>query len=490
MKCLPYILSLSLCLSSACTDKEDKLFGMSSLDKTVQNDRDVSRQIPSKTLPQSLGELSYGDLASFEGSFGGYPLWVSNNPEDVLSYGLLSSTRPPSSKKSRSEEAGAPRPDLIWYEEGVLASESQGCREGTYRGLNLYLAHILSSSHLRGDRRLSIIAEADEPLFLSFGGQLGTTSWSDLWGYRTIRSDWLGALVARDGLNRLGSLGLDFSPLSGERMLEAGEHQVIASIRADSLVEGGFTLESQGGCFALHIFAHQGDLDLESQFPDFADGDVKWPGWYQGSGYGRAAGLYEGSTWSGAAHRSITEVSGAFGWRLFDAQQSPVALGHHGDSAQVLFGGYGVVYEPRITLSNDTEQCLTARIGFTSYVNLALRSGKSPLGDQRTPSVHDLDMSDPSKRPTMIWNGPIQFSQQLRGGEMVDQRVDVILTPEIKYHEWDHPDHVPQGLHEPLFRWDMHAGETRAAIFHIPVPGYIVAPAALTVETEPCQSQQ
>ena len=87
----------------------------------------------------------------------------------------------------------------------------------------------------------------------------------------------------------------------------------------------------------------------------------------------------------------------------------------------------------------------------------------------------------------MIWNGPIQFSQQLRSGNMVDQRVEVILKPEIKAHERNQPNQVASGLHTELFRWDMEAGETRAAIFHIPVPGYIVAPAALTVFTTPCQ---
>ena len=484
MRYLAYTLFILICSITGCADDLDELSDHSSASKAAQTEsKDVSQ-----SSPKTLGELSYQELGEFEGEFGGYPLWVSNNPEDVLSYGLLSSTRPPRSAHPRSEVAEAPLPELIWYDEGTLASESQGCREGTYRGLNLYLAHILSSSHLRGDRRLSIIAEADESASLSFAGDLGSTSWSDLWGYKTVRSDWLGAQIAKDSLNRLGNLGLDYSPLTGETFMEAGEYQVVASVRADSLVEGGFTLESQGGCFALHVVAHQGDIDLEQGLPDYALGDVKWPGWYQGAGYGRAAGLYEGATWAGAAFYSLTGPAQAFGWRLLDAKQSPVALGHHKDSAQVLFGGYGVVYEPRITLSNDTQQCLSAQVGFTSYANFAPRPGEQSLGQQRTASVRDLEASDPSKRPTMIWNGPMQFSQQLRNGQMIDQRVEVILKPEIKAHERNQPDQVPNGLHTTFFRWDMLPGETRAALFHIPVPGYIIAPAALTVVTTPCKS--
>lgn len=483
MKHLAYSLPLLTCLFIGCAHDGDERFADSSANKAANSESDTFSQ----PHPKSLAELSYQALDIFEGEFGGYPLWVSNNPEDVLSYGLLSSTRPPASYQPRSEVVDAPSPQLIWYEEGLKVSEAQGCRPGTFRGLNLYLAHILASSHLRGDRRLSIVAEADEALQLSVAGDIGTSNWSDLWGYKTVRSDWLGAQIAKDSLNRLGSLGLDFSPLSDELVLESNEYQVLASVQADSLVEGGFTLESQGGCFALHVIAHQGELDLEKGLPEYALGDVKWPGWYQGSGYGRAAGLYEGATWLGSEYYSINEPVQAFGWRLFDAKQSPNAFGHHRDSAEVLFGGYGVVYEPRITLNNETDKCLSAHIGFTSYANLAPRVGKSSLGDKRTPSIGDLKVSEPSKRPTMIWNGPIQFSQQLRSGNMIDQRVEVILKPKIKAHERNQPNQVASGLHTELFKWDMEAGETRAAIFHIPVPGYVVAPAALTVFTTSCQ---
>ena len=468
-------LSLTLVVLSACAD----LLGGEGLEGQDKTLADAERS-------RSLGELPFSALWDIEGSFGGAPLWVSNNPEDVDSYGVLSSTRGPTQSASRALVEGSPSPELLWDEAGRAVSEAQGCAEGSFRRLDLYLAHILSSRHLSGRRRLSVVVEADEALELSYEGQMGTSGWSDLAGYKTTRADWLGAQIARDALNRSASLGLGGSPLEGRLSLRTGERAALHSLSADSLVEGGFSLESVGGCFALHVIAHDEALELSGPLPPYALGDVKWPGWYQGGGYGRAAGLYEGSSWLGEAGAELSLEEGAVGWRLFDAKNSPVALGRHGDSAELLFGGYGVVYEARLKLSNAGAECLSAHVGFTSYVKLALREGEPALNDERTPSVADLHKSDPDKRPSMLWNGPIQFSQQLRNGSLADQRVDVILTPSIAQDEWGSPINVPKGLHKPLFRWDLEPGEERLVSLLVPVPGYIVAPAAITVEPKPC----
>lgn len=466
---------LSVFLFVACAD----LLGTDGVDSTEkENLATVSRL--------TLGELRYESLMDFEGSFKGAPLWVSNNPEDVEGYGLLSSTRVFGAQPPRSHLEEAPSPTLIWEESGKASSMAQGCTEGTFNRLNLYLAHILSSRHLSGGRRLSIVIEADQPLSLSYYGQLGTTGWSDLQGFKTTRADWLGAQVALDTLNRADLLNLKSSPIQGQVTLEGGELYPLKTIQAESLIEGGFSLESEGGCFALHVIAHDAPLDVSQGLPAFAQGDVKWPGWYQGRGYGRASGLYEGSEWLGEATVDFDLEQGAFGWRLFDARHSPVALGRHADSAELLFGGYGVLYEARVNLRNASTQCLSAHMGFTSYVSLALKAGETPLEDRRTPSVADLHRSDPNRRPSMLWNGPIQLSQQLRGGELIDQRFDVILTPTIAQDEWGSPINVPKGIHKPLLRWDMEPNEERFASILIPVPGYIVAPAALTVEVKPC----
>jgi hypothetical protein len=437
---------------------------------------------------RDLSQLTFASLSPLQGEFGDAPLWVSNNPEDVEGYGVLTSTRQINAYEPRSFEHDAPLPDLKWTEAGRAESAAQGCAEGTFKDLNLYLAHILSQRHLHGGRRLSVVIEADGALTLTYGGQLGTTGWSDLLGYKTIRADWLGAQVATDALNRSTFLGTSNSPIRGSVPLSQGERYILKTVQADSLIEGGFSLSSDTSCFAVHVIAHDEQLDPNAPLPGFAMGDVKWPGWYQGGGYGRAAGLYQGSTWRGEVSASLSTSKEAFGWRLFDHTQSPKALARHGDSADILFGGYGVVYNPRITLSNESDQCLSAHVGFTSYVQLAPRDGMKSLGDTRAPSVRDLEYSEPSKRPSMIWNGPIQVSQELRDGSIIDNRHSVILSPELTREDRQNPDQVASGLHHSLFRWDILPGEHRASSIEIPVPGYIVAPAALTVEVTPCSS--
>lgn len=468
---------LVLLLSFACADDSDYP------EDLIQDKTKTVQEIPSN--PQDLSQLRYADLKSLSGEFTGYPLWVSNNPEDVTGYGVLSSTRPQEAKGSRSQERGAPLPDLIWGDAGVSASEAQGCSVGTFRGLNLYLAHILSSRHLSGSRRLSIVVEATEALTLRYGGLLGTTSWSDPSGMKTVRPDWLGAKVAHDALMRAMTLSLEAGRAQGQVSLTNGERFAIETLSVDSLVEGSFTLES-AGCFAVHVIAHDQAYDPSLPLPSYASGDVKWPGWYNGVGFGRASGLYEGSLWEGRGDIEITQEKQAFGWKMFDADGSPAALGRHGDSAELLFGGYGVVYSSEINLTNSTQSCVSAHVGFTSYVNLKMKEGVDKLGDVRTPSVRDLNLSDPSARPSMLWNGPLLLSQQLGDGSMVDQLHEVIMTPTIARDEWGSPNNIPRGLHKKLFRWDLKPGENRLARLHIPVPGYIVAPAAITVETSPC----
>jgi len=469
-------ISLLICVSYGCADLLEPEGSAPATEKTR-----------AQGYGRSLGELPYQDLQSLEGSFRGAPLWVSNNPEDVEGYGLLSSTRVTEPQpRPRALTEGAPSPELQWAEAGVKVSELQGCTVGSFKRLNVYLAHILSSRHLSGGRRLSVVVEADDDLSLSYQGALGTTTWSDIRGFKTTRAEWLGAQVAQDALNRSSALRARGAQIEGEVSLEGGARFILKTIEVESLVEGGLSLTSEGGCFALHVIAHDRPLDPLDPLPGFARGDVKWPGWYQGQGFGRASGLYEGSEWLGEASATLEPEVGAFGWRLFDEAHSPVALGRHADSAEVLFGGYGVVYEARLQLSNPSDVCVSAQLGFTSYANLTLKAGEAPLGALRTPSVADLAKSDPSARPSMLWNGPIVLSQQLRSGALVDQRHSVILTPTIAQDEWTSPINVPKGIHKPLLRWDLSPGEERLASLLIPVPGYIVAPAALTVELSAC----
>ena len=426
---------------------------------------------------QRLGALSYGELQPIEGYFTGDLLWVSNNPEDVLGYGILSSTQPPLASTPRSDLIEAPLPDLTDESLASWGERFPGCPLGEVDRVDLYLAHILSGDHLSGQRRISVVAQSSLPVDVKWSGELWTSSWSDLWGYKTVRPDWIGARVAQFRLKTA------HYPSVVERatLMGGGDWRVIAELRADSLVEGAMHIEVEGGCAALHVIAHDDPL---SELPqEYARGDVKWPGWYQGGGHGRAAGLYEGGEWSGEARAEITQAESAFGWRLFDERHSPSALARHGDSAKLLFGGYGVVYESTLHLTNRADQCVSATLSFASFAKLATYEGTPPLGDERTISLKDLERTDPQRRPTMLWNGPISVDQQLRGGAWSESTQDVILTPNANADDVE----VASGLTRALLKWDMNPGEQRAVIVKIPVPGYIVAPAGLVFETRPCR---
>lgn len=429
-------------------------------------------------MSSTLSTLSYAQLMNLSGEFIGTPLAVSNNPEDVEGYGLLFSTNPPMENTPRSHHPQAPSPYPIINDEIDQWFETpKGCQEGWVKDLHLYVAHILSDKHLAGQRQLSIVVTADKATKVSWQGMLDTSSWSDWQGYKTIRPDWIGAQIANNSLHSNHIL-YGYHPMK-EVSLHAGEWKTLEHITAESLVEGALTLHAEGGCIAIDVIAHDEALTHVPQ--KYAIGDVKWPGWYQGMGYGRSAGIYEGSQWLGAGSYKIDQATSAFGWKFFDIEQSPTALVRHGDSASVLFGGYGVIYNAHIKLKNPLDQCISAHFGFTSYANLALKSDISRLADTRTPSVEYLNQTDPNKRPSMLWNGPIYIEQQLRDGQWFDQKENVILT--ATHHQ---QQGIANGLHQPLFRWDLNPGESRQAKFFIPVPGYIVAPAALTVETNPC----
>ena len=465
----------ALCLSALCLSA---CAGEGSGEGGEGGVGDKSNPTPPSAPPTRLSELRYGALKTLSGAFTGAPLWVSNNPEDLRGFGLLSSTRPPDAFAPRGDAYGVPYPDLEVLNEAAWRETQAGCPIGEVRQIDLYLAHILSSAHLSGERRLSVQIEAGATGGKArWSARVGTTTWSDLRGYKTTRDDWLGARVAAFRL----ALS-EGAPLEGQLTLAPGQRHTITTVTAESLVEGVVRLEVEGGCAAVHVIAHSGEPPTLT--PPYAAGDVKWPGWYNGKGYGRAAGLYEGGEWLGSGSHDIQGAREAFGWRLFDAQQSPKAIARHGDSAEVLFGGYGVVYEASVSLKNTAAECVSAQVGFTSYADLALKSGVTPLGDARAPSSAYLNLTDPARRPSMLWNGPLHARYQLRGGERTTLERAVVLTPTGASPS--DPTATASGLTAPLFRLNMEPGEAREVRVRLPVPGYIVAPAALTAEVTPC----
>ena len=430
-----------------------------------------------------IGTLQYQALERPAGTFHGPPLMVSNNPEHVYTFGLLASTSPPVTAPVEPRGSDSPQPTIIGIDDAHWADRFDGCNQGQVKRIDLYLAHILDREMAR-DRRLSIVVEGSDtvPTTIEWSVELGTSHWSDFRGYKTKRKDWLGAHIARTRM----SYDEPSHQSSSRIQLDPGQSHVIATVRAKSLVEGIARLQGYDGCFKVHIVAHPPG-GLESNLVRYAEGDVLWPGWSNGAGYGRAAGLFEGNRWRGHTQKTLTSLEETFGWLILDASTSPSALARHGDSSDILFGGYGVVYEFETELTNETNRCISVLPAFTSYARFASDS-PSYSDAARTPSWSTLRLNRPRAFPTMVWNGPVHAEYELRGGASHRQSSDVILTVDIKSQERANPDRVIRSLSTTLFRLDMTPGEQRTVVVKFPVPGYIVAPVAIAFETRPCES--
>ncbi len=422
-------------------------------------ERTAGRESALSQVAADPGKLRWSQLQPLQGSPTGAPLFVSNNPEHVGGFGVLAGVPYPSLSLAKPERhAGAPLAQ--WTGGAVDAS----CPNGGIKNFGVYLAHILPPS-LGADRRLTLAVVAGVDATVHVRGSMGTTDWSVNGSPRTTRTDWLGAEVAKSF----------FFANPGVRTLhaKAGQLLVIESIPVVSLVEGRFHLESDA---CLHPFTIAHSANLGSVLPGhYAPGDVKWPGWYQGQGYGRAAGVYEADGWTGTQTLTIAQVPSVQGIGVLSAKESLRALARHGDSAQVLFGNYGVLYDQTVTLENLTGACVNVALDFVSYVDRNNRP-------DRTPTVEFFQSTPKVETPTMFWNGPLMTEA---GGQ------GKMHHPVLRYaptsSELANPTRAVGSMRQTIASIRMQPGHRESVRVRLPVTGYIVAPAAITAEAKVCE---
>ena len=73
----------------------------------------------------------------------------------------------------------------------------------------------------------------------------------------------------------------------------------------------------------------------------------------------------------------------------------------------------------------------------------------------------------PDRRPTMLWNGPVEVHQELSSGGWVSDTQSVVLTP--TKGRGDHE--VVSGMIKPLLMWRLQPNELRSMRIKVPVPG-------------------
>ncbi len=406
------------------------------------------------------GQLRWSDMQPLEGAPVGEPLFVSNNPEHVGGFGILAGVPYPGLSLRRAQRAPE-APAAHWTGEPI----DPACPGGGVRSFGVYLAHILNAD-LGAGRRVTLVVVPEDDATVHVHGDMGTTDWSVGGVPRTIRTDWLGADLAKSFF---------FRPhLLPERTFEgkAGEMLTIDSQLATSLVEGRYHIESDS---CLHPFTIAHAANLGGVLPGhYAPGDVKWPGWFEGQGYGRAAGVYESDRWEGEQAVVIGDVPSVQGVGLLTASDSMEALARHEDSADLLFGNYGVLHDQTLHLDNETGECVEARVELVSYID---RNGQP----DRTPTEAFFRETAGAYTPSMLWNGPV---------EVLSSAGALLFHPVLRYAptaaEQADPHRAMASMRKALATVRVEAGDTEAVQVRLPVPGYIVAPVALTVESRPC----
>ena len=424
------------------------------------------------------GALRWNQMQPVQTQAGGKPMFVSNNPELVRGLGILAGVPHPGLSLSGGQRAsGAPLAQWEICEPGTTRCVPGSslpvadrvidpqCPQGGLRDFGVYLAHILPAD-LGAQRRLSFALHADDDVTVRVRGLMDTSDWSSQGVMLTTQKSWIGARIAETF----------FFGNPPERTIQIPKGQLVTidTKQAKSLVEGRFDVETTGGCVYPYTVAHT-EAALQALPGNYAPGDVKWPGWFNGQGLGRAAGVHDGDRLSGSQTVRIRTPNGVQGVGVLSQPESLPALAKHGDSADVLFGNYGAMYEQTFEIVNETAQCLHVAVEFVSYIDRNSTPGRTPTARffQQTQSAGTI--------PTMFWNGPLQVTT--KSGPTLHHAV-LNYTPTEA--ELANPDSAVRSMRHPLTTVPIPVGESQVVHVDLPVPGYIVAPAAFTFSARPC----
>ena len=401
------------------------------------------------------GALTWAQLQTPAVSFSGGPLFVSNNPEVFTGYGVLAATQGGSPIGWGRRSAGAP----LGTWNGVDGAPE--CEDGGYTSFGVYLAHIRGS--WVSNAAVSVVLEAPEGARVVVRGALGTTQWSDAGGYKTIRESWLSAVVAKAYFNGTSS--------SRTFELPPGQPVVVAEQTVQSLMEGRLEISADACVNAMTVASPPGRAT--DHLNRAAAGDVKWPGWYGGVGHGRAAGVFGHDAVEARAALTFRSM-GVQGVGLLRPEESIVAIGRPSDSAEILFGNYGATIDLALTLVNETGVCAETQIEFVSYID------KGEVVD-RTPTQAFFDRARWTNPPTMFWNGPVRATMN---GSTSEHHVVLRAAPSAA--ERSNPNLAMQSMRKTLGNVRLDDGEEGTVRVEFPVPGYIVAPIAVTALVSPC----
>jgi hypothetical protein len=388
----------------------------------------------------------------------GNQMFISNNPERVQSYGILAATVLPNGVEGTRRDAAqykmnAPSATFV----GSSALE-EGCPAGMVTSTEVYIAHIMDV-----EGYVSLGARADADVKLEVTGELGFSPWS-------LTRD--PSFISARSIRNLVNGNAKTTSLS----IAAGKYAQITAAKgklnslSDGYVDGRVSLRStNGACFAPYVIA-QPSASNSAVPTKFAVGNIAWKGWYNGQGFGRGTGMYEGDRVEGKIEAKLPSTGKSVGYRLGTAKQSVQAVYRLADSSEINFGNYGTVMALSGTVAGPSTGCVDVAVEMVSYVGVDAEA--TPTYEVVRTKL-GLSAASPTR---MVWNGP--FALEI--GKAPAVKGNVVLWGDLK--EKGDASAPAVNMRRTIATMSGVGGaKVQPFNLSIPVPGLITAPLAVVL---------
>ncbi|MFP2896398.1 hypothetical protein [Corallococcus sp. 4LFB] len=378
----------------------------------------------------------------------------SNNPETITSNGLLFSTQfTPGIKRGDTASYGytvnAPAATLV--RSNAL---DPSCPAGAVKDVGVYIAHIHASN---GYVAVGVTPTASGTIEVA--GDLAFGAWT------TRDPNFVSNKVTQDYFFTAGG------PAKVNVAVSANTYkQLDVAGGGGGYIDGRLNLRSTV-CFYVHTIAQASAAAPAAVPSTWAKGNVAWEGWFNGTGYGRGAGVYSGDKVVGSQSFSLPGAGFARGYIAANSTQAYGAKFYYADSAPVNFGSYGNFYDQTFTVTNSAASgCMNVRAEFVSYAGTG-------ANDRPTYSVYNAMSSVPS----VYWNGPLRYIPS--GSTSFSPVEDVIVYASKNFST---PSAIVPTMRHGIEVRRVNAGASTTFRIQLGVPGLISSPGAFVFTSESC----
>ena len=290
----------------------------------------------------TTGIVPLTSLKNLEGGLSGSRIWKSNNPEVIRGDGwLMQNARTDATRGGAATPLTGTNAAYLFYIN----------KSGATRYLHILVTNPNNVS-ITISGQGSVYTNADKPL----GGAGTGPSYA-------VSGDWLAA-TPRTSFN-----------------ISVGSKQAYQVYRATltngALVDGRFEITSSAGVYVYTVVTSSGTLTdaINASQGGPAAGDIFSPA---PDKFGREAGVYANSAWTGSTSITIPTSSAYLGIALNTSAKNPSGPGlqeqtapavmHLSDSSERTYANYGHLYDFTLALSNPTSSAKTVRLSIESNI--------------------------------------------------------------------------------------------------------------------------